>query len=177
MVAMSSVRKEKKICVLGDFSVGKTSLVRRYIFDEFSGRYVATAGVKIYRHRSSIEIDGDIVDVDQSIWDVEGSQDGTQLVKAYLAGAAGALIVGDLSRNNVISSMTNHAETFLEALPGRPVVFALNKADLVPPDERADGNGLIREFGGRVIETSALTGGEVVAAFHAMYRRIFEIGA
>lgn len=174
---MSNVRKQRKLCVLGDFSVGKTSLVRRYIFDEFSGRYVATAGVKIYQHRSKIDVDGEEIDVEQSIWDVEGSHFGEQLVKSYIAGASGALIVGDLTRDDVLASMTSHARKFLDYRPGRPVVFALNKADLVPKEARADGAALVREFGGHVIQTSALTGEDVVAVFHAMYRRIFEIGA
>ena len=177
MVTMSNARKEKKICVLGDFSVGKTSLVRRYIFDEFSDHYVATVGVKIYRYQSEIKIDDDDAMVDQSIWDIEGSNFGEQLVKSYMTGASGALIVGDLTRDNTLASITSHAEKFLEALPGRPVVFALNKADLVPAAARNDGSELVREFGGRVIQTSALTGDDVVAAFHAMFRRIFEIGA
>lgn len=174
---MSSAKKQKKLCVLGDFSVGKTSLVRRYIFDDFSEHYVATVGVKIYQHRSLIEIGGEEVDVEQSIWDVEGSQSGKQLVKSYIAGASGALIVGDLTRDDVLDSMTAHAEKFLEYRPGRPLIFALNKADLVPEDARADGAGLVRQFGGQVLRTSALTGDEVVAAFHTMFRRIVEIGA
>lgn len=175
---MSSAKRQKrKLCVLGDFSVGKTSLVQRYMFNEFSGRYVATAGVKIHQHQSKIEIGGDEIDVEQSIWDVEGSQFGEQLVRSYVTGASGALIVGDLTRDDVLASMTSHANKFLEYRPGRPMVFALNKADLVPEESRADGTGLVRDFGGQVMQTSALTGEEVVAVFHAMFRRIFEIGA
>ncbi len=174
---MSSASKQRKLCVLGDFSVGKTSLVRRYVLDEFSGEYRATVGVKIYQHQGEIEIDGERVNIGQSIWDIEGSHFGEALVRNYIAGASGALIVGDLTRDNVLASMTGHAEKFLDILPGRPVVFALNKADLVPLEQRVEGAALVREFGGQVIQTSALTGDDVVAAFHTMFRRIFEIGA
>ncbi len=177
MVAMSNARNQKKLCVLGDFSVGKTSLVRRYILDEFSKKYQATAGVKIYRYRSKIDVGGKAIDVDQSIWDIEGSHFGEQLVNSYVTGASGALIVGDLTRDNMLASMTSHACKFLETRPGRPVVFALNKADLVPKEDRADGAALIREFGGQCVQTSALTGEEVVTVFHTMYRRIYEISA
>lgn len=174
---MSSVKRQRKLCVLGDFSVGKTSLVRRYICNEFSDNYVATAGAKIHQHRSKIDVGGDEIEVEQSIWDVEGSQHGEQLVKSYIAGASGALIVGDLTRDDMLASMTSHAEKFLTYRPGRPVVFALNKADLVAKEARAGGAGLVQNFGGQVIQTSALTGEEVIAVFHAMYRRILEIGA
>jgi small GTP-binding protein len=174
---MSSVRKQKKLCVLGDFSVGKTSLVRRYVLDEFSDRYRATVGVKIYQYASKIRIDHEDVDIEQSIWDIEGSQFGDQLVTSYIAGASGAMIVGDLTREEMLASMTSHAQRFLSVLPGRPLVFALNKADLVPRAARAEGTALAREFGGDVLQTSALTGEDVVAVFHAMFRRMVEIGA
>lgn len=174
---MASARKQKKLCVLGDFSVGKTSLVRRYTLDEFSANYHATAGVKVHQYRSSIDIGGEPVEVEQSIWDVEGSHFGEQLVKSYVIGASGALIVGDLTRDDMLASMASHARKFLDILPGRPLIFALNKADLVPMKDRVDGAALVREFGGRFIQTSALTGEDVVAVFHEMYRRIFEIGA
>ncbi len=174
---MPSTRKQRKLCVLGDFSVGKTSLIRRYVLDEFSAEYRATVGVKIYQHQDEIEIGDELVSVGQSIWDIEGSHFGEDLVRTYIAGASGALIVGDLSRENVLASMTGHAEKFLGILPGRPVVFALNKADLVPRQEWIGGQSLVQEFGGQVIHTSALTGNDVATAFHAMFRRIFEIGA
>lgn len=174
---MSSAKKRRKLCILGDFSVGKTSLVRRYVLNEFSGAYQATAGVKIYQNRSTIMIDGDATDVDHSIWDVEGSRFGEQLINSYIMGASGALIVGDLTRDDALASMTGHAEKFFQTRPGRPVVFALNKTDLVPSEERVDGSTLVREFGAEVVQTSALTGDDVEAAFHTMFRRIFEIGA
>ncbi|MGH1481929.1 MAG: Rab family GTPase [Geminicoccales bacterium] len=174
---MSNAKRQRKLCILGDFSVGKTSLVRRYTCNEFSDNYVATAGAKIHQHQSKIEVGSEEIEVEQSIWDVEGSQYGEQLVKSYIAGASGALIVGDLTRDDMLASMTSHAEKFLAYRPGRPVVFALNKSDLVAKEERADGAELVRNFGGQVIQTSALTGEEVIAVFHAMYRRILEIGA
>lgn len=174
---LNDARKKKKVCVLGDFSVGKTSLVRRYVLNEFSGDYIATVGVKIYQHQSQIEIDGGLRDINQSIWDIEGSKSGAQLVGNYIKGASGALIVGDLTRDDAVASMASHAEKFLTIMTGRPLLFALNKSDLVRAEQRADGAALTKEFGGQVIQTSALTGDEVTAAFHAMYRRIFEIGA
>lgn len=174
---MSNAKKKKKLCVLGDFSVGKTSLVRRYVLDEFSSQYLATAGVKIYQHQSQINLGGESRTIDQSIWDIEGSKFGEQLVATYISGASGALIVGDLTRDDALPSMTGHAQKFLTILPGRPLIFALNKSDLVAPEQRVDGAALIKEFGGQVIQTSALTGDDVTAAFHAMFRRIFEIGA
>ncbi|MGL5074895.1 MAG: Rab family GTPase, partial [Waterburya sp.] len=44
----------KKICLLGDFNVGKTSLIRRFVEDKFSDQYLSTVGVKV--SRKSIDI-------------------------------------------------------------------------------------------------------------------------
>ena len=166
----------KKLCLLGDFSVGKSSLIRRYVFDEFSRDYKATVGVQIHEHTDEVEVAGRTVPLAQVIWDVEGSRYGEQLVTSYIMGAAGAVVVGDMTRDDAIKSMSSHAERFLKVLPGRPVVFALNKADLVNPDKRQSGGELIRTFGGEIVHTSALTGDAVGSLFRALGRRILETG-
>ena len=113
----------KKLCLLGDFSVGKTSLIRRYIHDEFSRDYHATVGVQVHEYSDDIDTGQGEVSLAQLIWDVEGSKFGAELVASYILGSAGALIVGDATRHDVIASMTSHTRKFLELLPGRPVVF------------------------------------------------------
>jgi len=167
----------KKLCLLGDFSVGKTSLVRRYIHDEFSLDYHATVGVHVHEHTDQIETSRGAISLAQLIWDVEGSRFGEDLVTNYILGSAGALIVGDATRRDVLSSMDQHAQRFLSILPGRPVVFAMNKCDLLTEDEWPDGKGLIESFGGELLHTSALTNQSVRSLFHALARRILEIGA
>ncbi|MGI9436420.1 MAG: Rab family GTPase [Geminicoccaceae bacterium] len=167
----------KKISVLGDYSVGKTSLVRRYVLNEFSSDYRATVGVKAYRHQDQVTIDAKTFDIDQSIWDIEGSRFGEQLIRDYTLGSSGALVVGDITRDDAILSMAGHARRFLELLPGRPLVFALNKVDLLASKEQPSGQALSDEFGGQVVRTSALTGEDVTMLFRTMLRRIVEIGA
>lgn len=174
MVAMERARK---LCLLGHFSVGKTSLIRRYIDDDFSADYHATVGVQAHKHQSEIETDEGIVRLDQVIWDVEGSKLGKDLFTNYILGSSGVLVVGDVTRDDAIRSMASHARKFQEMLPGRPFVFALNKIDLVAPGKRPDGAELIEEFDGHIIQTSALTGEAVTTLFHALCRRILEIGA
>jgi len=167
----------KKLCLLGDFSVGKTSLIRRYIHDEFSRDYHATVGVQVHEYSDDIDTGQGEVSFAQLIWDVEGSRFGEELVGSYILGSAGALIVGDATRHDVIASMTSHTRKFLELLPGRPVVFALNKADLLTEGDRPAADELIETFGGEFVYTSALTGESVNSLFHALGRRVLEIGA
>jgi small GTP-binding protein len=167
----------RKICLLGDFSVGKTSLVRRYVHDEFSLDYHATVGVQVHQYRDEFETCRGVIAIDLIIWDIEGSKVGEELVANYILGSAGALIVGDAARRNAVEPMSSHARRFLDILPGRPVVFAMNKADLVADDGRADPTELLDTFGGEFVHTSALTGEAVSTLFHTLGRRILEMGA
>lgn len=167
----------RKVCLLGDFSVGKTSLIRRYIHDDFSLDYKATVGVQVHEHKDDIDIDGETISFTQVIWDIEGTRFGEDLVTSYLLGSAGALIVGDAMRSDVVPSMISHTRKFMDALPGRPVVFAINKVDLVDDRGLSAANQLVDSYGGDVLRTSALTGESVRSSFRALARRIVDIGA
>jgi small GTP-binding protein len=168
--------RARKICMLGDFAVGKTSLVRRYVEGYFAEAYVATAGVQTHLFTDRIETDAGPAELALAIWDIEGSKLPETLLQSYLLGSSGALVVGDVTRGDALSTMAAHARRFQADLPGRPVVFALNKGDLLGEDGAPDGASLIEEFGVDPVLTSAATGAEVTALFHALGRRILELG-
>lgn len=167
----------RKLCLLGDFSVGKTSLIRRYVHDDFSLDYRATVGVQVHQYQDEIDTEDGLTQLSQVIWDVEGSRFGRELVTNYILGSAGAVIVGDATRSDAVASMSSHAKTFLDILPGRPVVFAMNKSDLLADPKGTDAEALTETFGGELVHTSALTGTAVRKLFHALGRRVLEIGA
>ncbi len=167
----------KKLCLVGDFSVGKTSLIRRYIHKDFSLDYHATVGVQVHENEDEIDTGAGLMPFPQVIWDIEGSKFGDELVTNYILGAAGALVVGDATRSDVVSSMISHARHFLDTLPGRPIVFAMNKCDLLEADQRPSGEELTETFGCELLHTSALTGESVEMLFHKLCKRVVEIGA
>lgn len=117
----------KKICLVGDFSVGKTSLVRRFVDRSFSDQYLTTVGVKI--SRKLVEIDTKAVQL--LIWDLEGSSKFKDISATHLQGASGAVIVADLTRPETLRHLEDHVTTFLTINPKGLIVVALNKADLV----------------------------------------------
>ena len=175
------MKVSKKICILGDFAVGKTSLVRRYVLNEFSPDYQATLGVNIYKYSDDVSgPSGDEpVTVNQVLWDIEGADDEKKTVlDTYLHGAAGALVVGDVTRDGTVQSMFEHARHFQHVQVGRPVVFALNKVDLLDKTDVQEQrrSALESEFGSLVLETSAATGAAVRDLFRSLAMRVLELG-
>ena len=169
----------KKICIVGDFAVGKSSLVRRFVFDEFDTDYRATLGVNIYKYSTVIQAaDGQSVGMDQMLWDIEGKPEPDDTYRTYLAGSAGALIVGDITRDRAIDSLIGHGRFYETCRPGRPIVFVLNKGDLLEPDsENPHSDRLVEAFGEPYLKTSAKTGSAVIKAFDQLSRRIITIGS
>ena len=166
----------RKTCILGDFAVGKTSLVRRYVLNEFSHDYKATIGVNVYKFSDQLDPGGGTY-LEQIIWDIEGSGLSRELLGNYIEGASGAFVVGDVTRADAISSMTEQARLFQERLPGRPVVFAFNKVDLVAPHQCPSGESLAAEFGTKVVYTSAATGAAVPELFRTLGRLMLQVDA
>ena len=125
----------KKICLLGDFSVGKTSLIRRFIEDKFSDNYLSTVGVKVSRKSVDYQGSQGLHQVNLLIWDLEGNTKFKSITPSYLKGSSGSIIVADLTRNNTINSIGKHIEVFLKVNPAATIIVALNKADLINPEK------------------------------------------
>jgi signal recognition particle receptor subunit beta len=87
-------------------------------------------------------------------------------------GASGAIIVGDLTREDPWTAMWSAADMFEEALPGRPLCLALNKRDMAEPDSAETVQRMARRYDSEVFETSALTGDCVTPMFRALARTI-----
>ena len=115
----------KKILLLGDFSVGKTSLIKRYVDGAFDDKYLTTIGVKISKKLCTIEG----VECEILIWDVEGSTPSKKISLSYYRGASGAIFVSDIGRQETVDSLDEHKEVFLNENPNASYVTAYNKAD------------------------------------------------
>ncbi|MBD2162658.1 GTP-binding protein [Limnothrix sp. FACHB-881] len=125
----------KKICLVGDFSVGKTSLIRRFVDRQFSDQYLSTVGVKISKKlidATSLKLpEGDKFQL--MVWDIEGRTDYKPIDVSYLRGASGIIIVSDSSRMETVENLDRHLQMFQQVNPKGSVVIAFNKADLIEP--------------------------------------------
>lgn len=151
---------QKKICMIGDFSVGKTSLVARFVRQTFSDKYLTTVGVKIDTKQVKIS---DGREVKFILWDIAGTDALSVTTVSYLRGAAGYLLVVDGTRRPTWDSAVNLQKAVTEQLGEKPFILLLNKADLKEQWEVEQ--SLVEARGWKVLLTSAKTGEGVEEAF------------
>jgi small GTP-binding protein len=160
---------QKKVCMLGSFGVGKTSLVRRYVESIFSDTYLTTVGVKI--DKKSLTVGTQPVTL--LLWDIAGEDDITAVRMSYVRGAAGYFLVADGTRAETLGAAASIQSRVVAEIGPVPFLLLLNKADLqeqwdlsqrpVEPLEQA---------GWAVLRTSAKTGEGVEEAFQTLAQRL-----
>lgn len=160
----------KKICLLGDFGVGKTSLVRRFVYDFFEDKYISTIGVKVSRKTVTIARQNDTVDLTFMLWDLAGSEVFSRIQATYLRGSSGAVLVCDLTRPETLESMSGYVQDLLSINPNALFAIAGNKQDL--RDQRQISDEQIAEMANRLDAphylTSAKTGQDVDTLFRQL---------
>jgi small GTP-binding protein len=159
----------KKVCLIGDPGVGKTSLIRRFVLDRFSDDYLSTIGAKVTKKEKLIDVKQEDLRIRLvlMIWDVAGQKEYQQFHELYLSGMEGVLAVCDLSRPNTYDRLRDAMQLRDKHAVGIPMVFLLNKADLVDPAtvDLGQVNALAAQKGIAVLPTSAKTGQNVEPAF------------
>lgn len=156
----------RKIMLLGEIGVGKTSLIRRLVLGKFEGTYKGTLGFDLYTFKlGGVGPDGDDT-MPLVLWDTDGNV-GANIFRhdIYMQGTSAALIIGDLTRPETIDTMLELERGFTTQYPGRHVAFVLNKADLVQEPQRTTVPQRLADTGLSVMITSAKTGDNVENAF------------
>ncbi len=152
----------KKICMLGGYAVGKTSLVRRFVHGIFSDKYLTTIGVKIEKKVVSVRSEA----VSLLLWDLAGENGFEKIRVSYLRGASGYLLVVDGTRRTSLETALEVQRKAVEALGDVPFLLLVNKGDLRDQWTVLDSDlhDLERQ-GWRVLITSAKDGVAVDEAF------------
>lgn len=162
---------QKKICMIGNFAVGKTSLVARFVHSIFSDNYLSTVGVKV--DRKQVAVEG--TDLNMILWDIEGKDDFGSLQHAYLRGAAGYFLVADGTRADTLSGVVALQTEVENVIGPKPFVLLVNKQDLSADWEVGDNPlpGIDRPDWGW-LATSAKSGLNVEQAFEMLAKKILE---
>jgi small GTP-binding protein len=153
---------QKKICMLGSFSVGKTSLVRRFVESIFSDAYQTSIGVKIEKK----VVHSGNEDVTLVLWDIHGEDVYQKIRLSYLRGMSGYLLVVDGTRRQTLDDALALNERVVQEAGKVPAVLVFNKNDLAEKWEIDSAReSELTAAGWTIIRTSAKTGDSVEGVF------------
>jgi small GTP-binding protein len=175
-----TVEISKKICVLGTFAAGKTSLVRRTVHGLFDEQFLTTIGVQISpKWFTSLAQPGSSVRVRLKLilWDLAFIDQLNDTIRNYFRGSHAAMVVYDLTRPESYDSSVEFLQAFREMNPFSPILFAGNKTDLIPATHTNANLFLqhVRQHEGQhAVFTSARTGAGVEEAFELMACKVLE---
>jgi len=163
--------ESRKVCMVGDFGVGKTSSVERFVNNEFSEKYLTTIGVKV---------DTKIIKTPESelklvIWDIAGRNRFGNIEFTYLRGSASYLLVVDGTRKSTLTTALELRDSIEERYGEIPYVILINKADLVEEWEVTQEEiAELKDKGHKIFITSAKSGDNIENAFEALSQLIIE---
>lgn len=125
----------KKVVLLGNFGVGKTSLMNRFIDDSFSEDYKVTLGVQIQKKTVRLKNGKSLPII---IWDVEGNTSIKNARLSYLLGANGFIYIFDATRTETFNNLTEEIKFLKESYPDAKIKVIGNKIDLVSKQSLID---------------------------------------
>jgi small GTP-binding protein len=175
---MTSIKElQKKIILLGDGAVGKTSLIRKFVVDKFDDKYIVTIGSKISAKSINIEMGEESFHMKFQIWDILGQKGYTKLHKSTFRGTDGVILVADITRNATLLSLKNYWIPEVHNIAGKiPFIILANKSDLL--ENATFGEEELREIAlnhnAPYFYTSAKYGDNVENAFQSIGLSIIE---
>lgn len=160
---------QKKICLLGAFAVGKTSLIRRYVQSVFDEKYFSTIGVKVDK-KTVLVFDRQ---VRLLIWDIQGKEANNSVPESYLRGMAGCIFVADGTRKETLGSLQALKRQVRMTVGSVPSIVLINKLDLYAQWEVDEKDiAQLTEQEPPVLRTSAKSGEQVELAFELLAQKI-----
>src|SRR3989442_13152371 len=178
---MEPRRMKVKVCLVGEHAVGKTSLIKRYVLNEYDDRYIVTLGAKVSKKELALNPQGsDAVQMDMTIWDIMGSKGFRELLReAYFHGAQGILAVAGITRYDTLEDLDSWVESVFRTVGEIPGTVAINKMDL--KGQAAYGEEQVKQatgaFGAQDFFGSGKTGANVEGVFYVFAGTIAKIAS
>lgn len=121
------MKVSKKIVLLGHYGVGKTSIIRQFVTNEFSTDYQVTIGVHILKKDISLKN----MNISLILWDIEGTNDLELIRSAYLLGSHAFIFTYDLCRPDTYKVLLTQIENLKQKYPECLCKVVGNKLDLI----------------------------------------------
>jgi len=165
-----------KLVLIGDASVGKTSLLLRFADDSFEDNYISTVGVD-FRFRT-VTVDNELVKL--QIWDTAGQERFRTITSAYYRGANGVILVYDITNNETFEHVQDWLDEVHKAA-GESVTKLVvgNKADLTNMRQvnEQQASAYASSVNAAFIETSAKTAVNVDKSFLIIAKQLVQKSA
>ena len=173
---VDSFQIKAKVCLVGDSSVGKTSIIRRYVLDIFEDKYIATLGTKVSKKRIILKRDGKNIDLMFSIWDVLGQENFKKIHKVAFKGSRAAMLVCDFTREETLTNIPLWASKVKKVAGEIPKIILANKSDLTSQYafSEADLQAFSSKLNTTFFKTSARFGDNIIKTFYQLGELIIE---
>jgi len=164
-----------KITILGNEKVGKTSLIKRYVYDKFDDAYLMTLGTKTTKKTVILRGDLGSVEVKMVIWDIMGQREFSRAFSSFFSGSKGGILVCDMTRKNSLKGVPDWIDDLFTITGSIPLIIIGNKADLPEHAFSVDDmDEVAKKYNASFFMTSAKTGENVERFFYTLAKTLME---
>lgn len=164
-----------KVTILGNEKVGKTSLIKRYVYDKFDDAYLMTLGTKTTKKTVLLKGDQGDVEVKMVIWDIMGQREFSRAFSSFFSGSKGGILVADMTRKNTLKNIPNWVDDLFTITGPIPLILIANKSDV---SEHAFGfeelEAVANKYNASFFMTSAKSGENVERFFYTLAKTLME---